>query len=277
VKKQNNISKGIVTGILLVFGLLFVMPLLWMLSASLKRMQDVFSDTMQWIPRPVFWSNYAYVWSNPEVPYIKLLFNSLKIAILSIAGQLIVSATAAYAFARIRFPGRNVFFMAYLATMMIPFQVTIIPRFVLFNRIGLYNTHWAVILPHMFTASSIFLLKRYYEAVPNDLMESAWMDGAKHFRIWTSIMIPLTKHAMASLVILNFISIWNDYMNPLIFLNKKILYTVSLGIEYYNSQEIPMVNMTMVASVLAIIPILAIYIFFQKYFVQSIVSSGIKG
>ncbi len=230
MKKQNRFAKLVLTLILSMLGLLFVMPLVWMVSSSLKRMQDVFSNRIQLIPQPIFWENFSYVWNNVEIPYLKLLFNSLKVALSSIAGQLVVSATAAYAFARIRFPGKKVFFLAYLATMMIPFQVTIIPRFVFFNQIGLYNTHWAIILPHMFTASGIFLLKQYYEAVPTDLVESAWIDGAKHLKIWWSIMLPLTRHAMASLVILNFINVWNDYLNPLIFLNKQKLYTVSLGI-----------------------------------------------
>lgn len=277
MKKQSRVSRIILTAVFACFGIIFIAPLLWMVSSSLKRMQDVFSSTIKWIPEPVFWSNYREVWSNPEVPFLHLLANSFKIAIISIAGQLFVSATAAYAFAKIRFPGKNIIFVAYLATMMIPFQVTIIPRFVLFNNIGLYNTHWAVILPHMFTASSIFLLKQYYEGVPNDLVESAWIDGAKHLRIWWCIMLPLTSQAMASLVILNFISIWNDYLNPLIFLNRKSLYTVSLGIQYYNTQEVPSVNLTMAASVLSILPILILYLSCQKYFVQSIVSSGIKG
>ena len=277
MKKQNIISKSVLTFVFVCFGIIFIAPLLWMVSSSLKRMQDVFSTTIQWIPRPVVWGNYAEVWTNAEVPFLKLLGNSFKIALISIAGQLFVSATAAYAFAKIKYPGKNLFFAAYLATMMIPFQVTIIPRFVLFNEIGLYNTHWAVILPHMFTASSIFLLKQYYEGMPNELVESAWIDGARHFKIWWLIMLPLTSQAMASLVILNFISIWNDYLNPLIFLNRKYLYTVSLGIQYYNTQEVPSVNLTMAASVLSILPILVLYLSCQKYFVQSIASSGIKG
>lgn len=277
MKKRETLFKIILTLVLLGVGFLFIVPLLWMLSASLKRMKDVFTNPIIWIPNPFVWSNYVSVITDPEVPFFRAFFNSIFIAATTIVGQLLVSASAAYAFARIKFPGKRVFFILYLATMMIPLQVTLIPRFVLFKAIGLYNTRLAVILPGMFSVTSIFLLKQYYEAVPTELVESAFIDGARHLRIWFAIMLPLTKHAMASLVILNFISIWNEYLNPLVFLSSKRLYTISLQIDYFNSSEMPIINVTMAAAVLAILPILVVYVACQKFFVQSIASSGIKG
>ena len=277
MKKREILSKTILTLLLLGLGIAFIIPLLWMLSASLKRMKDVFTNPIIWIPHPFVWSNYLSVITDPEVPFFRAFFNSILIASTTIIGQLFVSASAAYAFARIKFPGKKVFFLMYLATMMIPLQVTLIPRFVLFKSIGLYNTRLAVILPGMFSVTSIFLLKQYYESVPTELMESAFIDGASHLRIWLSIMLPLTKHAMASLVILNFISIWNEYLNPLVFLSSKKLYTISLQIDYFNSSEMPIINVTMAAAVMAILPILIVYVACQKFFVQSIASSGIKG
>ena len=159
--------------------------------------------------------------------------------------------------------------------MMIPTQVTILPRFVLFKELGLYNTHSSLILPALFDVSAIFLLRQFYSAVPIDLSESAVIDGASHFRIWAQIIVPLTKAPMASLAILALVTSWNDYFNPLIFIVSKNKYTVSLGINNYTADVY--VNMGLAASVSAILPILLLYIFCQKYFEQSIASSGIKG
>lgn len=277
MKKNAFLSKLLLTVLLAMIGLLFILPLLWMLSSSLKIMKDVFTTPVKWIPDPLVWTNYVSVLTDNEVPFFRAFGNSVWIAASTIIGQLFVSATAAYAFARIKFPGKKVFFIMYLATMMIPLQVTLIPRFVLFKAIGLYNTRLAVILPAMFSVTSIFLLKQYYEAVPTELVESAFLDGARHLTIWSTIMLPLTKHAMASLIILNFISSWNEYLNPLVFLSSKRLYTISLQIDYYNSNELPIINITMAAAVLAILPILLVYISCQNLFVQSIASAGIKG
>ena len=270
-------SKLICTLVLCLIGLLFVVPFIWMLSTSFKRPLEVFTYPIQWIPDEIQWENYSDVWNNTSVPFGKSLFNSFFISIIAIVGQLAISSLAAYAFSKINFKGKNVVFLVFLASMMIPSQVTVIPRFVLFKALNIYNTFGAVIYPNWFNVTSIFLLKQYYEAVPNELLESARIDGAGQFRIWATIATPLTTVGITSVTILGFIATWNDFMNPLIFLVNKNLYPVTLAINYFYSDDAPLFHLTMSAAVLSLVPILILYIVCQKYFVQSIANSGIKG
>ena len=275
MKKKKLTSKIITTVVIGAFSLIFVLPLIWMISASLKPNYEIFNYPIRWIPNPPMVQNYITVWTDDTMPFGLMYLNSLKIAVFTIIGKLIISAGAAYAFSKMRFPGKNFIFILFLASMMIPTQVTILPRFVLFKELGLYNTHSSLILPALFDVSAIFLLRQFYNAVPIDLSESAVIDGASHFRIWAQIIVPLTKAPMASLAILALVTSWNDYFNPLIFIVSKNKYTVSLGINNYTADVY--VNMGLAASVSAILPILLLYIFCQKYFEQSIASSGIKG
>ena len=275
MKKKKLTSKIITTVVIGAVSLIFVLPLIWMISASLKPNYEIFNYPIRWIPLPPMVQNYTNVWTDETMPFGLMYLNSLKIAFFTIIGKLIISAGAAYAFSKMRFPGKNFIFILFLASMMIPTQVTILPRFVLFKELGLYNTHSSLILPALFDVSAIFLLRQFYSAVPIDLSESAVIDGASHFRIWAQIIVPLTKAPMASLAILALVTSWNDYFNPLIFIVSKNKYTVSLGINNYTADVY--VNMGLAASVSAILPILLLYIFCQKYFEQSIASSGIKG
>ena len=275
MKKKKLTSKIITTVVIGAVSLIFVLPLIWMISASLKPNYEIFNYPIRWIPLPPMVQNYTNVWTDETMPFGLMYLNSLKIAFFTIIGKLIISAGAAYAFSKMRFPGKDFIFILFLASMMIPAQVTILPRFVLFKELGLYNTHSSLILPALFDVSAIFLLRQFYSAVPIDLSESAVIDGASHFRIWAQIIVPLTKAPMASLAILALVTSWNDYFNPLIFIVSKNKYTVSLGINNYTADVY--VNMGLAASVSAILPILLLYIFCQKYFEQSIASSGIKG
>ena len=275
MKKRKLTSKIITTVVIGAVSLIFVLPLIWMISASLKPNYEIFNYPIRWIPNPPMVQNYITVWTDDTMPFGLMYLNSLKIAFFTIIGKLIISAGAAYAFSKMRFPGKNFIFILFLASMMIPTQVTILPRFVLFKELGLYNTHSSLILPALFDVSAIFLLRQFYGAVPIDLSESAVIDGASHFRIWAQIIVPLTKAPMASLAILALVTSWNDYFNPLIFIVSKNKYTVSLGINNYTADVY--VNMGLAASISAILPILLLYIFCQKYFEQSIASSGIKG
>lgn len=275
MKRRSFTKKIILTVIIGALSLVFVLSLVWMISASLKPNYEIFNYPIKWIPDKIMVQNYTDIWTDSQMPFGLLYLNSLKIAALTIVGKLIISAGGAYAFSKMRFPGKNIVFMCFLGSMMIPAQVTVLPRFVLFKALGLYNTHASLILPALFDVSAIFLLRQFYNAIPNDLSESAVIDGASHFRIWAQIILPLTKAPMASLAILALVSAWNDYFNPLIFIVSKSKYTVSLGIKAYTADIY--VNQGLAASVSAIVPILTLYIFCQKYFVQSIASSGIKG
>ena len=188
-----------------------------------------------------------------------------------------MSATAAYAFAKVNFRFKNVIFVLYLSTMMIPHQATLVPYFALFRVLKIYNTHWALILPAWVNMTSIFLLRQFFMSIPEDLSESAKLDGASHLRILVQIIMPLAMPAVSTLIILGFVSVWNDYTNPLVFITKKDLYTITLGIAAYTEDDMTLYNLIMVAATCAILPIVVVYLCCQKYFIQGIATSGMKG
>lgn len=277
MKKKSLAGKLLLTLVLAVVGVLFLLPLLWMISSSLKTGITVFSSDFKWVPDNPQWKNYVTVLTSKTKPILTMYYNSLKIALLTIVGQLLVSSLAAYAFAKINFKGKNIVFILLLGSMMIPSQATIIPRFVMFQNLGLFNTHTALILPAWFSVSAVFLLRQFYQKVPHDLVEAALIDGAGHLLIWRRIILPLTKMAMISLVILGFIATWNDFLTPLVFLTDKSLFTVSLGVNLYNSTDGDSVHLIMTASTIAIVPVIVLFAVCQKYFVEGITTSGLKG
>lgn len=276
MKKRSIVTRWINTVGVTAFGLLFLVPLLWMLSASVKTGPEVFATNFQWIPDVIQWKNYLRVWTHPEAPFWKLYLNSLTIAGVGTIAQLIISSMAGYSLAKINFKGKNLVFIAMLVTMMIPVQVTIIPRFILFKSIGLYNTLWALILPAFFNVTSIFLLRQFFMSLPDSLVEAAKVDGANHLQIWWDVMVPLTKPAMITVTVLAFISSWNEYLNALIFLPSHRNYTVSQGIQYWMEMT-DEYNLMMTASSSAIVPIIILFLLTQKYFVESIATTGVKG
>ena len=277
MKKKERAAAIVRTIVVSLIAVLFVVPLVWMVLSSLKTAPEVFARPFHWLPARVQWQNYATVWMNEEASMLRAFANTLYIALFSIIGQMFISSLAAYSFAKINFKGKQVVFMLFLSSMMVPSQLTIIPRFMLFKTIGLYNNLWAIILPAFFGATSIFMLRQFYMGLPNDLIEAAKIDGAGHLRIFLRIMLPLTKAALMSLIILAFISSWNEYMAPLIFLVKKELYTVSQNIQWYMLDEFKEHNLTMAAATSAIVPVVILFIVGQKYFVEGIATSGVKG
>ena len=277
MKKNERAAAIVRTIVVSLIAVLFVVPLVWMVLSSLKTAPEVFARPFHWLPARVQWQNYATVWMNEEASMLRAFANTLYIALFSIIGQMFISSLAAYSFAKINFKGKQVVFMLFLSSMMVPSQLTIIPRFMLFKTIGLYNNLWAIILPAFFGATSIFMLRQFYMGLPNDLIEAAKIDGAGHLRIFLRIMLPLTKAALMSLIILVFISSWNEYMAPLIFLVKKELYTVSQNIQWYMLDEFKEHNLTMAAATSAIVPVVILFIVGQKYFVEGIATSGVKG
>ena len=276
MKKQKSTSKLICTIIVGLLAVMFALPLVWMTLASFKKVSEVFSEN--WLPTVWQWKNYVTVWTDEQVYLPRVFFNTLFIVVLGTGGQLIVSSLAAYGFAKIDFKGRAAIFTLFLAAMMIPSQATIIPRYMLFYKIGLYNSLWALILPSWFSVTSIFLLRQFYMGLPNDLMDAAKVDGAGHLRIFAQILMPLTKPAMISTLILSFITLWNDYLSELVFLSNKKLYTVSQAVRYWlfdnNNQNY---NLTMTTATIFIIPVIILFVFCQKYFVEGIATSGVKG
>jgi len=275
--KKLQWNKITLTILMAAIGIFMLLPFAWMLSTSLKKPIDVFTYPIEWIPSDPQFGNYSAVWLNKYYPFWLFFFNSFKVAFLTIGGTLIVSATAAYAFAKINFRGRNVIFLMFLSTMMIPNHVTLVPRFILFHWIGIYNTHMALILPGVFSVIGIFLLRQFFASVSNELSEAAQIDGAGHTRIFFGIVVPLAAPAFVSLIILSFVSNWNSYIDPLIFLTGRNLYTVPLGIQALLDSEGMQFNLVMAAAACAILPVMTVFLVMQRYFIQGISAGGVKG
>ena len=276
MKKKSKTLRIVNTIWVTIVGFVFLMPLLWMISSSLKTGPEVFATDFKWIPEKIQWQNYTMVWTHDKVPFWRLYGNALFIAIVGTVGELLVASLAGYSLGKMRFKGRDLVFIIMLITMMIPAQVTIVPRFVLFKSMDLYNNLWALILPAWFNVTSIFLLRTFYMGLPDDLMEAAKIDGANHFQIWGRIMMPLTKPAMVTAAVLAFINSWNEYLSAIVFLPTAENYTVSQGIQYWllMSDEH---NLMMTAAASAIVPVVVLFLFTQRYFVESIATTGVKG
>lgn len=276
MKKNERIHAMIRTLIIGAIAIVFLLPLLWMLSASVKLPADVMTYPIDWIPDEIQWSNYVRIWTNDQAPFTRLYWNSFLVTVISLIGQLLFASMAAYAFAKLQFRGKNVIFMMLLASMMIPTEATIIPQFMLFKAIGLYDTLSSIILPSWFNVTTIFLLRQFYMSLPDSLMEAAKIDGASHLKIWWSIYMPLTKSALVSAGILAFISTWNQYLQPLIMLVSEANYTIPLGIRFWLVDDAREYNMVMAAAASAIIPIIIVVTICQKHIVEGIATSGTK-
>lgn len=278
--KRKQVKKAIrqllVHLMLIPLALVFMLPFLWMLSTSLKPDTQFYSYPPVWIPNPLQWSNYP-----DAVTYISFflyLRNTLTIAVLATIGSLISCSLVAYSLARIPWPGRNFLFVFTVATLMLPFQVTLIPLFVVYSRLGWVNSFLPLIVPHWFgSALYIFLLRQFFMTIPMELSEAARIDGAGELRIYWQVILPLAKAALATVAIFEFIARWRDYLGPLIYLSNQKLYTLSLGIYEYRSQYGAEWGLLMAASVLITLPIILLFFFLQKTFVQGIALTGIKG
>ena len=259
------------------FALLFLLPFAWMLSSSLKRNLDVFSIPVRWIPSPVEWSNYVQVWVGDSASMAVFFGNSLIVSGLGVVGDLFTSAMAGYAFARLTFVGRDKVFLLYLATAIVPTQLLLIPRFMFFQQLGLYNTLWALILPGIFTVFGTFLIRQAFLATPTDFGEAARIDGAGEWRVFWSVYLPLVRPTLAALAIISFVGSWNDYETPLIMLSDRSKYTVPLGLTRFVDADGGLsAGLAMAGSVSSVIPIIIIFLIFQRQFVAALANTGLK-
>ena len=261
--------------LVIVIALVMLAPFLWMLSASLKLNRDVFSFPIQWIPAEPRWQNYVDIWT--KIPLALFIWNTAKITIAVTILQLLTSSFAAYAFAKLRFPGRDALFLGYIATIAMPWQVYMVPQFLLMRELGLHNTHMALILLQAFTAFGVFLMRQFYQSIPDELCEAARIDGMNEYQIWWRIMLPLSKPALSTLTIFTFVSTWNDFLGPLIYLTKTELKTIQIGLRMFISQYPAEYGLIMAASVVALIPVLVVFLALQRFFVEGIATSGLKG
>jgi multiple sugar transport system permease protein len=254
-------------------------PFLWMISTSLAEAGQVFAENrpwwQEWLPSSFVWQNYVKVWS--VVPFAKFYLNSIFVSLCITFGQVATSAMAAYAFARLNFPGRDRIFFSYLATMMIPGAVTMIPVFILLRHFGWIDTYKALILPGIFTAYGTFMLRQFFLTLPKDLEDAAKIDGCSYFRIFWHIILPLSKPALATLTTFTFMGSWMNLMWPLIVVNTHTKYTLPVGLAYFQGVHGTDWTLLMAASMMMVLPILIVFLFNQRFFVEGIKLTGIKG
>lgn len=275
-KKSSAVLRRVLLYIVLILiAVIMVVPFLWMLSTSLKTQYDAVKIPPVWIPDPPRWENYVKLFT--EQPMFQFMLNTIKIVFFVVLGQLFFSSLAAYSFARISFKGRNVVFFFYIATLMVPGQVTMIPTYLMFAKAGLTDNHLALILPAFFSAFGVFLLRQFFMSLPRELEEAAEIDGCNPFMTYWRIMLPLVVPAMLTLGVFTLMNTWNDYMGPLIYLSSPEKYTMTLGIAYFKGVYTTQWNLVMAGSIVSVVPILISYLCAQKYFIEGIAFSGVKG
>lgn len=276
-KRKVPVGKWIITVIFWVIGFSMLIPLVWMISTSFKFESDVFTFPIQWIPtRTNIVENYKTVWGS-EYNFAMYYWNSIKVTVLTTVAQVTVSAMGAYGFSKINWKHRDKLFLLYLGTMMIPPQVTIVSTFIVNKMLGLYDTHLGIILMLSFSVYGVFLLRQAMVAIPLSLSESATIDGAGHFTIFTRIILPLTKPSLATLAILKFVWTWNDYQTPLVFLKSRELFTIQLGMKQFQSEAGSYYSLVMAAAVSAIVPLVIVFLAGQRHVIDGIASGAVKG
>lgn len=277
--RQRISLRGVARALLylvLISGAVFALvPFAWMASTSLKTLPEVARWPIQWIPSDPHWQNYITVFSH--VPFLQFYANTVFVTLLRTLGLLITSCMAGYAFARLRFPGRDAIFLIYLGTMMVPGQVTIIPRFITMRWLHWIDTYQALIVPGLFSAFGVFLMRQFFMGIPRSLDDAAILDGATHFDIFRRVCIPLSMPAVATLVIFAFVGSWNDFLWPLIIINSVDKLVLSVGLSHFQDLYYTEWTLLMAASMMAMAPVLLVYVLAQRYFVQGIALTGIKG
>ncbi len=252
-----------------------IVPFLWMLSASFKLKNEIFSVPIRWIPETFHLDNYDEVLNKINFPIYFL--NTAKITLSITLLQVITCSMAAYAFSKLKWPGRDMVFLLYLGTMMIPWHAIMIPQFVIIQKLGLYDSHLSLILTGAFSVFGVFVLRQNMVSIPDSLCEAAKIDGCSPFGIYTRIIVPLTKNGILTLIVLTFNSVWNDYMGPMIYLDSDSKRTIQLGLATFKRQYDANYGAIMAGTVISLIPIVIIYMIAQRYIVDGIAYSGVKG
>jgi multiple sugar transport system permease protein len=276
VRRPGAGSLLVTYAVLVVGALFFLTPFAWMLSTALKPDGQVFTIPPQWIPDPIMWSNFRRLMT--EIPFLRYLGNTVFVTALSVAFYLASSAVVAYGFAKIRWPGRETLFYLLLATLVLPPQVTLIPQFVLFQKLGWVGTFLPLVVPPLFgSAFAVFLLRQFYAAIPEDISDSARIDGASEWQIFTRIILPLSRPALATASLFIFIWTWTDFLNPLIYLTDDRLYTLAVGLQQLSSTRAAAWPLLMGGSLLMSLPIIVLFFFAQKTFIEGVSTGSLKG
>ncbi|GCE06616.1 carbohydrate ABC transporter permease [Dictyobacter aurantiacus] len=278
-KRQLNIiwQRALIYIVLVFIALLIILPLLWMLSTSLKPKAEWFMQQIYWIPKRFTWKNYTDLFNNPDTPIGRWFVNSLGISAVSTVLTLFLDALAAYAYARLEFVGRKTLFTILLATLFMPGLMFLIPNFLTIYNMGLLNSYAGVILPGLAGVFGVFFLSQFFQSIPKELEEAAQIDGATTFQTFYQIVLPLSKPALATLAVITFLACWNDFLWPLLVLQDPNMYTLPPGLSTLQSSYVTLYGPTMAAAVIVAIPVLIIYIALQRFIVQSVANTGLKG
>jgi ABC-type sugar transport system, permease component len=270
-----RISHGFLYLFLALISLAMLFPLAWMLSSSFKPDADIFEFPVRWIPKHLFPENYANVWTR--LHYSRLLANTAFVTFFATILQLITSTLAGYAFAKVPFKGNKIVFLCYLATLMVPFQVVMIPQFTLIRSMGLTNKLWGIVLILAFSPFGVFMMRQFFREIPLELSDAARIDGLRDFGIYSRIIVPLSKPAIASLTIFTSVTVWNDFLTPLIYLNGSAKWTIQLGLRSLFTEFTADYGSVMAGAVLTVLPVLIVFIALQRQFVQGVTMSGMTG
>ena len=275
-KFKKVLSRTLIYLILAAGAFIILIPFAWTISTALKTPQQALRVPPEWIPSPVVWKNFLDAWNAK--PFATFYANSLIVAALSIVGQVLSCSLVAYGFARLRFPGRDVLFLIVLSTLMIPFQILIIPRFILFKNLGWLDSLLPLIVPNFFGgAFNIFLMRQYFMSIPLELDDAARIDGCGHWGIFWRIILPLSKPALGAVMVFEFLQSWDDFLGPLIYLSKEANYTVALGLAAFRNDYFIEWNLFMAAAAVAMAVPLVIFFIAQKYFIEGVQLTGIGG
>ena len=261
--------------LILALAAVMLVPFLWMISASLKLNKDVFTYPVKWIPEKLEWPNYSKIWK--EIPLLLFFKNSAKLTIIITAIQVFTSSFAAYAFAKLHFKGRDLLFILYICTIAVPWQVYMVPQYIMVGKMSLTDSHLGMIMMQSFTAMGVFLMRQFYTSIPDELCEAARIDGLTEYGIYFRVVLPLAKGGIATLIISSFVTVWNDFMGPLIYLSSLEKKTLQLGLRMFISQYSSEYNLIMAASIVSLIPVFVMFAALQKFFTEGIAASGIKG
>jgi len=275
-KKMILIKKTIIYTLLILGGIIIMLPFVWMISTSLKQPNQIFTFPIEWIPDPIVWGNF--VEALTVRPFARYAMNTFFISTFTVFGQVLSSSIVAYSFARLKWPGRNKLFLVIIATMMLPKSMTLVPKFVIFSHLGWVNTFLPLIVPQFFGFPFfIFLMRQFFMTFPKSMDEAAKIDGCGILGIYWRIILPLSKPVLGIVAIQAFTNSWNDFINPLIYLNSNKLWTLTLGLRAFQQQFTVDWNLLMAASLVVMLPVVILFFFAQKYFIQGIVFTGVKG
>lgn len=276
--KQRDFKKVPAYLILGLMSAASIVPFLWMLSTSLKSQKEIFVFPPKWIPEALQWSNYSEAWHAGGLNFGLMFYNTMLIALPVTICTILCSSLASYAFARVAFDGKNAIFIILLTSMMIPGVVSLIPQFLLFRELGWLDSLRPLIVPGLFgNAFAIFLLRQFFLTIPAELEDAAKIDGCSRFRIWRQLFLPLSKPAVATLAVFTFQGVYNEFIGPLIYINSSDKFTVQLGLAAFNGVYQTRYDLLMAASVFTLIPIIVVFLFAQRYFIEGIATSGLKG